>query len=115
LNLLKNPSFGLDAVEVAFAILSRRRPKQTVHAPRSRRINEVNVSQKPGPVMVSPPERPRFSIWFLTYASRAMSMMNAINVMRAAINATSDAKSVTVICCDVASKSAIKDTPAATG
>ena len=48
LNLLKKPSFGLDTVAgVALAILSRLRPKQTVHPPRSKRSMEVNVNQKP--------------------------------------------------------------------
>ena len=48
LNLPKKPSLGLDALEVvALAVLSRLRPKQTVHPPRSKRSMEVNVNQKP--------------------------------------------------------------------
>lgn len=55
LNLLKKLSLVLGAVEVALAIRLRRRPRQTVHPPRTRRIIAVNVNQKPGPVIVFPP------------------------------------------------------------
>lgn len=48
LNLLRKPFLGLDTVAgVALAILSRLRPKQTVHPPSNKRSIEVNVNQKP--------------------------------------------------------------------
>ena len=47
-NLLKKPPLGLNTVGVvALTILSRLRPKQTGHPPRSKRSMEVNVNQKP--------------------------------------------------------------------
>ena len=41
-------------------------------------------------------------------------MMNAMKVMRAAVNETRDAKRVTVMCCDNPSNNAMNVTPAAT-
>lgn len=39
--------------DVAPDIRSRRRPKHTVHAANNSRMNDTNVSQNPGPVLVS--------------------------------------------------------------
>ena len=88
---------------------SLRRPKQTVHPPRRRRISDARVSQNPGAKSVFAPIS-RLLIACLTSAKRAMSMANAISVISAARKATNDATSVMVMCVENDRRNAINVT-----
>ena len=90
-------------------------PKQTVQPARSKRINEVNVIQKAGAVLVTKVELFKVPTLCLTNAKRAISTANAIRVRRAARNDTREARRVTVMWVEKDRRRAMNDTTAAVG
>lgn len=80
-----------------------------------RRRKVARVIQKPGPASVLALTPPRLSISCFVSANRAMSIANAIRVMSAARNETSDEINVTVRWVEKDRRSATKITPVATG
>jgi len=78
-------------------------------------MSEANVIQNAGAVLVVKFELFRFPTSFLTNAKRAISIANAIKVMRAAMNEVRDERRVTVIWVEKERSRAMYDTTAATG
>jgi len=78
-------------------------------------MNEAKVIQKAGAVLVIKFELLNFATSCLTNAKRAMSMANAMSVMRAARNDTREARRVTVTWVEKERSRATNETTAATG
>lgn len=76
-------------------------------------MKEAKVIQNAGAVLVTKLELPNFPTSCLTNANKAISMANAISVMRAARNDVRDASRVTVIWVENERSRARNDTPAA--
>jgi len=102
-------------LRVALDMRSRRRPKQTVHPASNSKMKDTNVSQKPGAVLVFESMLVSFFISCFTNAKSAMSIANAMRVIRAAKNDIIDASNVSVMWVDKDRIRAMKATPAATG
>jgi len=78
-------------------------------------MNEANVIQNAGAVLVVKSELFRLPTSCLTNANRAISIANAMKVMRAARNETRDAMRVTVMWVEKERRRAMNDTTVATG
>lgn len=78
-------------------------------------MNETKVIQKAGAVLVINLELGNFPTSCLTNAKRAMSIANAIRVMRAARKAAREARRVTVMWVENESRRAMNETTAAVG
>jgi len=78
-------------------------------------MNETNVNQNAGAVLVVKSELFRVPTSCLTNANRAISIANAMRVRTAARNEVRDARRVTVMWVEKEKRRAINDTVAATG
>jgi len=78
-------------------------------------MNEANVIQNAGAVLVVKSELLRVPTSCLTNANRAISMANAMRVRRAAKNEVREARRVTVMWVENERRRAMNETAAATG
>lgn len=82
---------------------------------RSKRINEANVNQNAGAVLVVKVELSKLPTCCLTRAKSAMSIANAIRVRAAARKDVREARRVTVMWVERERRRATNDTAAAKG